>query len=156
MRSEFFHGLTFWDAHGDGTPVLEARTLAGEGSLIHRFEFFSPEFLEFGLTFALSDDDGRIVGLAGCTLPDEAGSSIGLAYVSVDPSMRGRRFASVLCTDIARYMQEHAIRTLQCSGYTSSGHERLRHVFQRELGQRNLILEDEDCVEYHRNSERSV
>lgn len=148
-------GLAFWERFGDGGNVLDARARSSAtDAFVNRFPLYAPEFLEFQITFALSNDS-KIVALAGCSPSDQRHPrSIGLSYVAVDPNYRNQGYSSVLCKAIVDYMKTKGLKSLDCSGYSQLGHERLRPVLQRVTSEAGIRLKDKDAVEYSHCADR--
>jgi GNAT superfamily N-acetyltransferase len=146
MKIEAFHGLSFWERYGDVPDVLQARVKATPDSLVSKFQYFAPEFLEFGTTFCLTDD-GNVAALAGCTKVEENGTSIALQYLTVAAEYRGLGFASKLVKSICSFMAAGGLTELECSRYSELGLGRLRHVLARECAVIGARLTDSDRIE---------
>jgi len=148
IQTEVFEGLAFWDRYGDGAHHVgaRARSVTPE-ALVNRFPLFAPEFLEFQVTFVVSVGT-KIVALAGCAPDLRMPGRLGLSYVTVNTDYRGRGYGSMLCKAITEYMRLNEFKTLDCSGYSELGLERLRPVLLRVTKDAWIRMKDKNSVEY--------
>lgn len=136
-------GLSFWDKYGEGANPLDVRENKDPLALVNMFKLFAPEFLEFGITF-VGLVDGEIVALAGTT--NIQALSVGIQYVVVGNLYRDKKYSSKLCNSMFTYLAEKGVKKVECSDYSTLGHERLRHVLRREALSNKIRLIDKDLI----------
>ena len=139
---EVFHGMAFLDRYRDQEAALAQSN--PQQLMTSRLRYYAPQFLSNQVTFAL-ELDGKVVAIAGCEQATQA-DTLWLCYVAVDEGYRGRKLSTQLIERIAQYVRDRGYRTLECSGYSTSGLQRLRPVLQRTA--QGFFLKDTSHVDY--------